>query len=85
MREIKFRVYDEQTKRMWYTHRDTPLKVKVIVGTHIYFDFGKSFVDGGRPGHIMQYTGLKDKNGKEIYEGDIFWRLLYKRSNGLYE
>ena len=54
-REIKFRVFDDKT------------------GKFNYFDL--STVEGHMPSDckhkVGQYTGLKDKNDKEIYEGDI--------------
>jgi len=65
MREIRFRAFHKENK------------------TIVYFDKKKYITDqfqgaallgliaGDDSGYLMQFTGLLDKNGKEIYEGDI--------------
>ncbi len=59
MREIKFRVWSVQCQQMKYHflyHGPAPTDL-----CHVAF-----------PGYeFMQFTGLLDRNGKEIYEGDI--------------
>jgi uncharacterized phage protein (TIGR01671 family) len=56
MREIKFRGWHTSAQKMLYEDR---------IGDVLCWK------EQGQPLEVMQYTGLKDKNGKEIYEGDI--------------
>ena len=57
MREIKFRAWNRSHMLSWEWIRDMSMISQVILNY-------------ANPYQVMQCTGLRDKNGKEIYEGD---------------
>ena len=58
MREIKFRMWYQNQMFNWSKHQNTIVSALQSPNTLI-------------GAQLMQFIGLKDKNGKEIFEGDI--------------
>ena len=81
MREIKFRAWQNGHKRM---REVTNIRFKDGVISEVAIkqpNTAPAFQTYGIGEYpleylnLMQYTGLKDKNGKEIYEGDVLYSI----------
>lgn len=78
MREVKYRAWDKENKKM--IHHPICFEAGTFTDHVGLNDLLKTFIIRGFI--LLEYTGLKDCKGKEIYEGDV---VKYKLETSGYE